>query len=111
MLGEYTGDVLSADPRVDGRHQRPLLQKTSFERCTCVLQASVSLGWRRKSSPSCRSESAQRISSLQELLRSVESVLSIQYRSLIRGIAQPALLCHKEPAQGTNAPSKGLWVP
>ena len=25
-------------------------------------------------------------------------------RGLIRGVAQPALLCHKEPAQGTQSP-------
>ena len=33
------------------------------------------------------------------------AVFSTPGRGLIRGVAPPALLCHKEPAQGTQSPT------
>ena len=30
-------------------------------------------------------------------------------RGLFRGIASPAILCHKEPARESKAPYLGLW--
>ena len=38
----------------------------------------------------------------------VESVFSIRCQGLIQGISPPALLCHKEPAQGTQSPLLGV---
>ena len=44
----------------------------------------------------------------------VATVWSTRYRDHFRGVhsdASPALLCHKEPAQGTQSPLLGAFLP
>ena len=59
------------------------------------------------SSPKCSNQSGalSLVGRVEILLSSVESFIELKY---FHDVAMPALLCHKEQARASKAPSKGL---